>query len=74
MLCAGLSAQNQSASSAQTSTAQPAVSANFEMPKSHNPLNAYAPDSVPEPVLSNSPRLEQLVRDGKLYLSLERCH
>jgi outer membrane protein TolC len=41
------------------------------MPKSHNPLNAYSPDSVPEPVLSNSPHLEQLVRDGKLYLSLK---
>jgi outer membrane protein TolC len=41
------------------------------MPKSHNPLNAYTPDSVPEPALSNSPRLEQLVRDGKLYLSLK---
>jgi outer membrane protein TolC len=41
------------------------------MPKSHNPLKAYAPDSVPEPALSNSPRLEQLVRDGKLYLSLK---
>jgi outer membrane protein TolC len=41
------------------------------MPKSHNPLRAYAPDSVPEPALSNSPHLEQLVRDGKLYLSLK---
>lgn len=43
----------------------------FDMPKSHNPLNAYAPDSVPEPVLTNSPRLDQLMRDGKLYLSLK---
>ena len=43
----------------------------FDMPNSHNPLHAYAPDSVPEPVLSNSNRLDQLVRDGKLYLSLK---
>jgi len=43
----------------------------FEMPKSRNPLKAYAPDSVPEPVLTNSPRIDQLVRDGKLYLSLK---
>jgi len=43
----------------------------FEMPKSHNPLNAYAPDTVPEPVLTNSARVDQLVRDGKLYLSLK---
>ena len=71
VLCAGLSAQNQSASSVQTSTAQPGVSANFEMPKSHNPLKAYASDSVPEPQLTNSPHLDQLVRDGKLYLSLK---
>lgn len=41
------------------------------MPKSHNPVNAYEPEQVPEPVLANSPRLEQLVRDGQLYLSLK---
>ena len=41
------------------------------MPKSHNPLNAYEPDQVPEPVLANSPRLDHLIRDGKLYLSLK---
>jgi outer membrane protein TolC len=28
------------------------------------------PNQVPEPVLANSPRLEQLIREGKLYLSL----
>jgi len=43
----------------------------FEMPKSHNPLNAYMPSSVPEPVLTNSSRLDQLIRDGKLYISLK---
>jgi len=43
----------------------------FEMPKSRNPLKAYAPDTVPEPLLTNSPRIDQLVRDGKLYLSLK---
>jgi len=45
--------------------------ARFEMPKSHNPLNAYSPDYVPEPLLTNSPRLDRLVREGKLYLSLK---
>lgn len=49
----------------------PARSLQFNMPKSHNPLNAYEPDSVPEPVLTNSPRLAQLVQDGKLCLSLK---
>jgi outer membrane protein TolC len=41
------------------------------MPKSRNPLKAYAPDTIPEPVLSNSPRLDRMIRDGKLYLSLK---
>jgi hypothetical protein len=43
---------------------------NAQMPKSHNPFAIYMPNEVPEPVLSNSPRLYQLVRDGKLYISL----
>ena len=71
VLCFCSWAQNQTTSSAQVSGTQPAASVNFEMPKSRNPLKAYAADSVPEPALSNSPRLPQLVRDGKLYLSLK---
>jgi outer membrane protein TolC len=49
------------------------VPVRFEMPKSHNPLNAYSPDYVPEPVLANSPRLDRLIREGKLYLSLKNA-
>jgi outer membrane protein TolC len=41
------------------------------MPSSHNPLSSYAASEVPEPALTNSPRLGHLVRDGKLYLSLK---
>jgi outer membrane protein TolC len=44
---------------------------NAQMPKSHNPFAIYMPNTVPEPVLGNSPRLYQLVRDGKLYISLK---
>src|SRR2546423_6996429 len=43
----------------------------LEMPSSRNPLSAYAPSSAPEPQLTNSPELTQLIRDGKLYLSLK---
>lgn len=43
----------------------------LEMPRSHNPLSPYNADQVPEPVLTNSPRLDRLIRDGKLYLSLK---
>jgi outer membrane protein TolC len=51
-------------------SAQTNVSVSADMPKSHNPLSAYSPDEVPEAQLTNSPLLGQLVRDGKLYLSL----
>lgn len=51
--------------------AQSPAPLNFEMPKSHNPLNAYMPDTVPEPMLTNSARIDQLVQDGKLQLSLK---
>jgi outer membrane protein TolC len=51
--------------------AQVRTPAELEMPKSHNPFSPYIPDHVAEPVLTNSPRLEQLVRDGKLFLSLK---
>jgi outer membrane protein TolC len=42
-----------------------------DMPQSRNPVHAYAPDTVPEPPLQNSPRLQDLIRDGKLFISLK---
>ena len=53
------------------SQAQVRTAADLAMPKSHNPFSPYMPDHVPEPVLTNSPRLDRMVRDGKLYLSLK---
>ena len=53
-------------------TASPAVKPfAVQMPRSFNPIAPYLPDSVPEPSLTNSPRIDQLIRDGKLYLSLQ---
>jgi outer membrane protein TolC len=52
-------------------TAQTAVPLRLEMPKSYNPFGAYLPDQVPEPVLTNSARLDKLIHDGKLYISLK---
>ncbi|HEY4762767.1 MAG TPA: TolC family protein [Candidatus Sulfotelmatobacter sp.] len=74
-LVAGLAAQTpapptQGATPA-VNTQQTAIPVQYEMPKSHNPLNAYQADQVPEPVLANSPRLDQLIRDGQLFLSLK---
>ena len=66
-------AQNATApapSTAQTAPLQSVTAFQFAMPKSHNPFNAYAPDYVPQPDLANSPRIERLIHDGKLYLSL----
>jgi outer membrane protein TolC len=40
------------------------------MPHSHNPLAPYRPSTAPELDLSNTPRLENLIRDGKIYISL----
>jgi len=66
-------AQNATApapSTAQTTPLQSVTAFQFAMPKSRNPFNAYAPDYVPQPDLANSPRIERLIHDGKLYLSL----
>jgi outer membrane protein TolC len=52
-------------------SAQVQTPAELRMPQSHNPLAPFMGDEVPVPVLSNSPRLDRLVRDGKLYLSLK---
>ena len=76
MLAATMPAQNTSSQTAQSAVPQSVapqatVPVQFQMPKSHNPLNAYSPDYVPEPVLANSTRLDRLIRDGKLYLSLK---
>src|SRR5580698_656579 len=35
-----------------------------------NPLKLYSPTNVPLPRLGNTPRLDSLMRDGKIYLSL----
>jgi outer membrane protein TolC len=79
MLASTMQAQ-QTAPSAQPATQGTGVQAvapeasapvRLEMPKSRNPLNAYLADYVPEPLLTNSPRLDRLVREGKLYLSLK---
>ncbi|MBV8771186.1 MAG: TolC family protein [Deltaproteobacteria bacterium] len=43
----------------------------LEMPQSRNPFRAYISSGAPEPQLTNSPHLNQLIRDGKLYLSLK---
>jgi len=39
-------------------------------PMFKNPIKPYTPTNVPLPRLGNTPRLDTLLRDGKIYLSL----
>ncbi len=72
-LCQQNGEQSQPASNTGASkTSTPAnYSAIFKLPSSRDPLRSYTPSSAPEPQLTNSPDLNQLIRDGKLYLSLK---
>ena len=42
----------------------------LDVPHSSNPLDTYRASQVPQASLANSARIDQLIRDGKLYLSL----
>lgn len=46
---------------------------NYTKPVSHfpNPIAPYRPRHLPPPNLSNTARIDQFLRDGKLYLSLD---
>ena len=48
------------------------VVSDYSKPRSHfpNPISPYRPQSLPAPDLSNTSRIDQLMRDGKLYLSI----
>lgn len=52
-------------------SAQVQTPAELRMPQTHNPVGPYMSDQVPEPVLTNSQRLDRLIHDGKLCLSLK---
>jgi outer membrane protein TolC len=51
--------------------AQPAL--RLDIPHSYNPFNAYRASLVPQPNLANSPRIDALVKDGVLELSLKNA-
>ena len=46
-------------------------SVRLDIPHSFNPVDAYRPTRVPEPSLANSLRLDSLIHDGVLELSLK---
>jgi outer membrane protein TolC len=51
--------------------AQTSAPVSYDMPKSKNPFGAYSASKVAPIQLTNSPLITQLIRDGKLYLSLK---
>ena len=48
----------------------PQTPTNLPMPHSRNPIARYRASAAPELDLNNSPRLQNLIREGKLYLSM----
>jgi outer membrane protein TolC len=42
-----------------------------DFPHLHNPFKTYTPVNVPKANLNNSPRLDECIHDGKLYLSID---
>jgi outer membrane protein TolC len=52
----------------QTASTHPTL--RLDVPHSYNPIDAYRPASVPLPNLANSPRIDTLIHDGVLELSL----
>jgi outer membrane protein TolC len=60
----------QQAQQAQANAVAPQHPFHIDLPHSHNPLSPYRPSEAPPLDLNNSPRLENLVHDGKLYISL----
>jgi outer membrane protein len=55
-----------------TPETRPVPTLNYTQPVSHfpNPVGPYTPRHVAEPNLANTARIDELMHDGKLYLSL----
>lgn len=64
---------SQALPAAPSSHQHPFVVEDYAKPKRAFPnvIAPYTPRDVPPPDLSNTPRIEQLMRDGKIYLSMD---
>jgi outer membrane protein len=60
------------AQKATPSSSQPFILKDYAQPRSHfpNPVGPYTPRSVAAPNLANTARFDGLMRDGKLYISM----
>ena len=68
-----LQAQTAAASPSAAALAETRPALRFDIPHSHNPLDTYRSTLVPEPNLANSPRIDALIRNGVLELSLREA-
>ena len=75
LMPAAVSAQTAEATASQPAAPQPH---NFDLkdysrPRSHFPnlIGPYTSQHVPPPDLNNTPRIQQVLREGKLYLSID---
>src|SRR5438309_8638661 len=68
VLCLTIDSIAQTPSTALVQAPQPP--APLDIPHSHNPFNTYRPTSVPRANLANSPRIDTLIHNGVLELSL----
>jgi outer membrane protein TolC len=68
-------AQDAAVPASSGSPASSTVSVPFDLflKTSHNPLDAYRGKTVPPPSMANSVRLNSMIRDGKIYLSLRNA-
>ncbi len=63
--------QVQQATVAQVPSAPALPALRLDIPHSSNPLDTYRATLVPRPNLANSPRIDSLIKDGVLELSLK---
>jgi outer membrane protein TolC len=73
LLEAALLAQTPQTAVLQTPPPAPQPVLRLDIPHSGNPFHAYLPTLVPQPNLANSPRIDALVKDGVLELSLKNA-
>ena len=67
----GMSALAQVQATLTQTPAAPQAALRLDIPHSSNPFNAYRATLVPQPNLANSPRIDTLVNNGVLELSLK---
>jgi outer membrane protein TolC len=72
LLAQTATASTSTAAASTSTTPTPATPAlRLDLPHSHNPLGPYMSSLVPVANLANSSDIDQLIRDGKLYLTLD---